>query len=53
MDNNESYSTVYVMVTINGFPTMVVQTEREAIELQKKDPVEFCDYYMIPYKHHN
>jgi len=53
MDKYASYSNVYVMINEDGYPTMVVQTEREAIEFHKEDPVKYWDYFIVSYKHHN
>lgn len=54
MDKHASFSNVYVLVSEGGgYPTMVVQTEREAIEFQKEDPVKYWDYFIVSYKHHN
>lgn len=54
MDDYGSYSYVYVvMPEDSNIPIVVVQTEKEAIELCQKEPMKYWDYCKTPFKHRN
>lgn len=54
MSDMGSYSYVYVIVNNKGEPTLVVQTEREALQMlhEDKDNTSYT-YHEVPFKHHN
>lgn len=53
MEDNSSFSYVYVIVSESGSPMLVVKTEREAIEAIETGNIVWYDYFEVPYKHHN